>query len=77
MKSFLVGKTTLPMPALSRVHAGPLARPSACAARPQPVDKGAAPSIEVVKEGDTVVRLLFSCACGERMEVECIYPAGS
>ena len=77
MKSFLVGKTTLPLPALSRLHAGSLVLPTASAARPQPVEKGHSPGIEVVKEGDKVVRLVISCGCGERMEVECIYPAGS
>ena len=30
-----------------------------------------------VAEGDKVVRLVVTCACGERIEVECIYPAGS
>jgi hypothetical protein len=24
-----------------------------------------------------VVRLIVTCACGERVEVECLYPAGS
>jgi hypothetical protein len=31
------------------------------------------PSVEVVKDGDKVVRLIISCSCGERMEVECLY----
>jgi len=29
-----------------------------------------------VKEGDKVVRLIVTCACGERIEVDCLYPAG-
>jgi hypothetical protein len=33
--------------------------------------------VEVVKEGDKVVRLVVICACGERVEVECLYGAGS
>lgn len=33
-------------------------------------------SVEVVKEGDKVVRLIVTCTCGERIEVECLYPAG-
>jgi hypothetical protein len=24
-----------------------------------------------------VVRLIITCSCGERMEVECIYPVGA
>jgi hypothetical protein len=34
------------------------------------------PSLEVIKEGDKVVRLIVVCCCGERMEIECLYPAG-
>jgi hypothetical protein len=34
-------------------------------------------AVEVVKEGDKVVRLVVTCICGERVEVECLYPAGS
>ena len=40
-------------------------------------DEGHSPNIEAVKEGDKVVRLIITCGCGERMEVDCIYPAGS
>lgn len=32
--------------------------------------------VEVVKEGDKVVRLVVTCTCGERVEIECLYPAG-
>ncbi|HMD61147.1 MAG TPA: hypothetical protein VKG78_06930 [Opitutaceae bacterium] len=31
------------------------------------------PSVDVVKEGDRVVRLVVKCSCGERIEVECLY----
>ena len=34
-------------------------------------------TVEVVKEGDKVVRLVITCVCGERVEVECLYPAGT
>ncbi|HEY3757000.1 MAG TPA: hypothetical protein VGL42_12690 [Opitutaceae bacterium] len=37
----------------------------------------ASPTIEAVKEGDKVIRLVITCACGERMEVECLYPPGA
>jgi hypothetical protein len=32
--------------------------------------------VEVVKEGDKVVRLIVNCRCGERIEIECLYSAG-
>jgi hypothetical protein len=31
----------------------------------------------VVREGDKIVRLVITCTCGERTEIECLYPAGS
>ena len=76
MKSFMFGKKELPIPALSRPQAGPV-RPLATSVRPPPADDGHSANIEVVKQGDKVVRLIVTCGCGERMEVECIYPAGA
>lgn len=35
------------------------------------------PSVECVKEGDKVVRLIITCSCGERIEVDCLYPGAS
>jgi hypothetical protein len=32
-----------------------------------------APSVDVVKEGDKIVRLIVKCACGEKLEIECLY----
>jgi hypothetical protein len=37
---------------------------------------GASAHVEVVKEGDKVVRLIVTCTCGERVEIECLYSAG-
>ncbi len=78
MKSFLQGKKSLSVE--------PLRAPTAIAAQPQlkcaPTHGGgsaAAPTsahVEVVKEGDKVVRLIVTCACGERVEVECLYSPG-
>lgn len=35
----------------------------------------ASPNIEIVKQGDKVTRLIVTCTCGERIEIECLYPA--
>jgi hypothetical protein len=75
MKTFLHNKKPLTLPALA---------PSALASRQAFPAIGAveAPSsqigtqIEAIKEGDKVVRLIVTCRCGERIEVECLYPAG-
>jgi hypothetical protein len=37
---------------------------------------GAGPSVETVKQGDKVVRIIVTCTCGERIEIDCLYPAG-
>lgn len=34
------------------------------------------PSVELVKEGDKIVRLIVTCMCGERTEIDCMYPPG-
>ena len=83
MKSFLQGKKTLgveplraptppglPAPTGARCHtagkaSGGVATPGASSAH-----------VEVVKEGDKVVRLVVTCVCGERVEIECLYTAG-
>lgn len=37
---------------------------------------GTGPSVEAIKEGDKVVRIVVTCSCGERIEIDCLYPAG-
>jgi hypothetical protein len=32
-------------------------------------------NIEVVKQGEKVTRLIVTCSCGERIEIECLYPS--
>ena len=80
MKSFLQGKKALSLPGL-RPPPGLTPPPMMAAAAPRcataPTGGGGAPRVEVVKEGDKVVRLVVVCGCGERTEIECLYPAGS
>lgn len=35
-----------------------------------------APQVETIKQGDKIVRLVVTCSCGERIEIDCLYPAG-
>jgi len=75
MKSFLQGRKSVP--GLALVASLPPA-PALLPAMGRVVSPPASgPSVEVVKEGDKVVRLIVTCACGERTEVECLYPAGA
>ncbi|MCX6938200.1 MAG: hypothetical protein NTU80_09950 [Verrucomicrobia bacterium] len=32
--------------------------------------------IECVREGDRITRVIVHCSCGERIEIDCLYPAG-
>ncbi len=83
MNSFLQGKKTLSVPSLRPLS--PSLRPRELTAAPSAAHPPAPtttashgqPSVEVVKEGDKVVRLIVVCTCGERVEIECLYPAGS
>lgn len=50
---------------LHEAHAATAQNPSAGAG---------GPSVECVKQGDKVVRLIVTCACGERIEIDCLYP---
>lgn len=71
MKPFLHGRKVSP--------SAPLAAPAAPHAFPQRHPAGPAPAggpqVEVVKQGDKVTRLIVTCSCGERIEVDCLYPA--
>jgi len=33
-------------------------------------------NIECVREGDRITRLVITCGCGERIEIDCLYAAG-
>ncbi len=77
MTPFLHGKKTLDAPPLRLPPdlTASLASSRVPAVRP-PADHAHNPTVETVKEGDKVVRLVITCGCGERIEVECLYPAG-
>jgi len=78
MKSFLDGKKSLTASPLV-APAGPAARqvPGAKNAHAHSMAQGAKAHVEIVKEGDKVVRIFVTCQCGERTEIECLYPVGS
>ena len=72
MKPFLFGKKTVDAPLLRVPHNSLSAAPHGAAH-----NGPNGPNVEVVKQGDKIVRLLVTCSCGERIEVECLYPAGN
>lgn len=73
MKSFLQGKRTIDAAPLRGLHASTLVPGgNASAALPTAI----APQIDIVKQGDKIVRIVVNCSCGERTEIECLYPPG-
>jgi hypothetical protein len=82
MKSFLDGKQAYAAPSLAAMPKGPLPQhaptaPKAAHPHEAPGTSGSKAQVEIVKEGDKVVRIFVTCSCGERVEIECLYPAGS
>ncbi|HNC24781.1 MAG TPA: hypothetical protein PLU52_11290 [Opitutaceae bacterium] len=81
MKPFLHGKKSLNVPSLRQVAAPPQAHKHVGlvphAKTGSSADLAAAPSVEVIKEGDKVARLIVTCSCGEKIEIDCIYPVGA
>ncbi len=71
MKPFLSGKRSHHDSLLRPPH---VHKPAATRGEVRPAAEG--PSVEVVKEGDKIVRIVVTCSCGEKVEVECLYPAG-
>ena len=71
MKPFLLGRKALDGQSLRTCHEFAPPVPTGTV-RPAP----SGPVVDVVKEGDKIVRLVITCSCGEKIEVECLYPAG-
>lgn len=88
MKSFLSDRPRVNTPT---VHASvPVPFPSTAggikpvAAPARPAGHGhaagaptGATKVDCVREGDRVTRIIVTCACGERIEVDCLYAAGA
>lgn len=82
MKPFSQGKKSLPVEPLRPPpqFAGALAArsepPRGGTAHPHGAGHAGSAQVEVIKEGDKIVRLVVNCVCGERVEIECLYSAG-
>jgi hypothetical protein len=79
MKSFLDGKKSLAISPLVAAS-GPASRVTSAGKNGHshdPASQTSKANVEIVKEGDKVVRIVVTCHCGERLEIECLYPAGS
>jgi hypothetical protein len=72
MKPFLQGRKTaesksLPVPVV----------PPVLPSRDHPVataKHSVGPNVEIVRKGTLITHLIVTCSCGEKVEVECLYP---
>src|SRR5690606_33283389 len=82
MKPFSTDRQRLPIKALSAPNVGDdvntrlAGAAGGCSKRAESVAKPVAPQVEAIKQGDKVVRLVVTCSCGEKIEIDCLYPAG-
>jgi hypothetical protein len=77
MKSFLSGRSHASSDSLQApgtTSPGFTAKTIGSVHKDHPAGHG--PTVECLKQGDKVTRLIVTCACGERIEIECLYPAG-
>lgn len=76
MKSFLQGR-----PVQGAGQLRPIGGPGSDAvlkakATASNASSGKGPTVECIKQGEKVVRMIVTCSCGERIEIECLYPGG-
>ena len=77
MKPFLTGRAQAQSANLQSFSGlGPAEAVARATAHKQHAKDVAGPTVEAVKQGDKIVRLIVTCSCGERIEIDCLYPAG-
>lgn len=78
MKPFLTDRPRLatPIPPCTHVAAssalGTVIRSSKTGPE-RPADEAAASQVECVRQGDKIIRLIVTCRCGDRIEIDCLY----
>jgi len=76
MKSFLSGRSQHDQPSLRPAASvsGGLTGLVKNQGHAGHANASAAPTVECIRQGDKVTRLIITCTCGERIEVDCLYP---
>ncbi|NDC73702.1 hypothetical protein EBZ70_00085 [bacterium] len=87
MKSFLTDRQRVNTPALNVPAPVPFVAAVAAGGKAPPAlgrpgthghaagSHGVTTNVECVRQGDRVIRIIVTCACGERIEVDCLYAA--
>lgn len=73
MKSFLQGRPVQKADGLRPLDTGAT---QAIAKAKASAGAACGVNVETVKEGEKVVKIVVTCSCGERIEIDCLYPAG-
>lgn len=74
MKPFLSGRAQMQAANLQPIIGVSAPEAVARAAQHKHDKEAAGPTVEAIKQGDKVVRLVVTCSCGERIEIDCLYP---
>ena len=82
MKSFLSGRTGVavsdsPNPVEGEAPSGLSLFASASALPSAAAPKAGASSVQCVREGDVIKKLIVTCECGKTVEIDCQYTAGA
>ena len=82
MKSFLSGRTGVavldsPNPVEVEAPSGLSLLASACALPSAAAPKAGASSVQCVREGDVIKKLIVTCECGKIVEIDCRYTTGA
>jgi hypothetical protein len=75
MKPFLSGRPQVQASNLQPIAGFSAAQAVAQANAQKHTKESANVAVETVKQGDKIVRLIVTCSCGERIEIDCLYPA--
>ena len=73
MKSFFSDRPDSAFPALRPLADTQPEASSLGGAKPGATGHAHQPAVECIKQGDKVTRLIVTCACGERIEIDCLY----
>lgn len=76
MKPFLSGRPQVPASTLQPLGKVDTIASIKAAKHSHEGASSAAASVECVRQGDRVTKLIVTCSCGERIEIDCHYPAG-
>lgn len=76
MKPFLSGRPQVPASTLQPLADTGLPGAPRVAKHAHSPAQGPSASVECIKQGDRVTKLIVTCTCGERIEIDCQYPAG-